>query len=74
MSDSDFEVRRFPLLDTGIGREFGYADDREFAEAIRAKRGELPDDVRAAFGVLEAHVMRQFLFGSDPPVPGPQED
>lgn len=72
MADDDvtLEVHRVPFLDTGLGREAGYANDAELIEAAKAQRAELEamltPDALARFDAMEAEATRRFLFGRSP--------
>lgn len=62
-NDIHIEVRKAPFLDTGIGREAGYANDEEFIAAVEAECARLSPDLRRALEVFEAEVERRFLLG-----------
>lgn len=67
MTDEDFNytVRSVPMLDTGIGREAGYANDKEFIEAVEAERALLPDAVRQMLEEFERRETEALLFGTN---------
>lgn len=73
MADDEFrlEVHTFPMLDTGIGRELGYANDAEFMAAAQAERDRvlfvLTPEARARFEAAEREAERRFLFGDGGP-------
>lgn len=54
-----------PMLDTGLGREAGYANDRELLEAGEAQRAALPAEVRELVDEVDARFERRVLFGED---------
>jgi hypothetical protein len=57
------------MIDTGFGRDMGYASDAEMIEALNAERERalsmLTPEARATFEALEREAERQFLLGSD---------
>lgn len=64
---SQMKVVKVPVLDTGLGREAGYADDAAMIEAAKAQRRELeslltPEAV-ARLDAADAEIDRRFLFG-----------
>lgn len=65
MSRPVITVYTVPMIDTGIGREAGYANDDEFRAAIKAEREAMDPKVRAAVEAVEADFMRRVLFGDD---------
>jgi hypothetical protein len=69
MSDDDdikYTVHRFPMLDTGIGREAGYASDAEFIDAIEAERALLSEILRQQIEEFQRRETLAFLFGTNP--------
>lgn len=62
---SDDEIRltthRVPVLDTGIGQEMGYEDDKAFLAAMEEERAQLPAEVRERLEALEAEMQRRVL-------------
>lgn len=50
-----------PALDTGLGREAGYANDDELREAAAAQRAALPPAVRAIADEFDAELDRRIL-------------
>jgi hypothetical protein len=62
-SEPTYEFKTFPMHDTGIGQEMGYANDKEFIEAVEAERAQLPQEAQDAIRQLEAEMTRSFLFG-----------
>jgi hypothetical protein len=43
---SEMKIVKVPMLDTGIGREAGYANDRELIDAYEAQRAALSNAER----------------------------
>lgn len=41
MGEPELTVHAVPVLDTGLGREAGYANDAELIEAAQAQRAEI---------------------------------
>jgi hypothetical protein len=65
--DPKFVVHTFPMLDTGIGREMGYEDDKAFIAAAEAERAKLDPAVRAALDQADRDLERAFLYGTPRP-------
>lgn len=67
MDKVELMVRRVPVLDTGIGKALGYANDKEFMAAAEAERAEvmklLSVDERARLERAEAELERRVLWG-----------
>lgn len=61
----EFKVVSVPLLDTGIGKSQGYADDQEFMAAMDAERAALPAEQRKLMDELDAKIDARML-GSHP--------
>lgn len=57
------EVRSVPFLDTGLGREAGYASDREFIEAWEAELAKMSPAERAFFEEDMRRLTRKFVLG-----------
>ena len=68
--DVEITTRTFPPLDTGIGREAGYASDVDLIEAAEAQRQAIramvAPDVWARVEAAEAEMQRRFFFGDLP--------
>lgn len=72
-------VHKVPMLDTGLGREAGYANDAEMITAAEAQRAEIEKllipDALARLDAAEETATQAFLFGTahetahDPPEP-----
>lgn len=62
-SEPKLTVRRVPILDTGIGREAGFANDAEMIEAGRKQRAELEElltpEALARLDAAEDEAMRR---------------
>lgn len=60
-------VKRVPVLDTGIGRALGYADDKAFMEAAEREREQairsLTTEGRALLEQAEAELERRVIWG-----------
>lgn len=67
--DYEIEIRKVPMLDTGIGREMGFDSDADFLEHAHVEREKalelLTSAERARFEEAEAEAERRFLFGSE---------
>lgn len=61
MDDYKIEVHTFPMLDTGIGQEAGFANDAELMAAAAAERAALPLEVREAMDEIDREVERRML-------------
>lgn len=63
-------VRSVPVLDTGIGREMGYANDAEFIDVAEAERAEimamLSPEARERLERAERESTQRLLFGDEP--------
>jgi hypothetical protein len=57
------KVHSFPVLDTGIGIEAGYASDRDLLEAAAKERAEKSPADRAILDECDRLIDRAFLFG-----------
>jgi hypothetical protein len=65
--EPEYRIVKMPVLDTGIGRAMGYANDTEFIAAAEAERDAalsmLTPETRQRFEDAEAEADRWFLFG-----------
>lgn len=59
----NYGVERFPMHDTGLGRDVGYESDAAMVEAVRAERAAMPDGPGACIEDFEREMAREFLFG-----------
>lgn len=63
----EFNVRRVPVLDTGIGQALGYVSDRDFIEQTTAEaeriKAEMTPEMRAAVEAAEAELVRGVIHG-----------
>lgn len=64
---AEFDVRTVPVLDTGIGRALGYADDKAFMQAATEERERamaiLSVEERARLEAAERELERRVIFG-----------
>jgi hypothetical protein len=67
--EPEIRIVKVPVLDTGIGRARGYANDQELIAATEAERervlGMLTPEARKRIEDAEAEAERRFLFGPD---------
>lgn len=61
---SELQVQRFPALDTGLGREAGYADDRELIEEYWRQVDALDDYTRALVIEADRRIVLAFVEGT----------
>jgi hypothetical protein len=61
--ESTIIVHKVKALDTGIGREAGYANDEELLKAAQAEREAMHPAIRALLDEADARVIRAVLFG-----------
>jgi hypothetical protein len=62
MSDEiEFTVHSFPVLDSGIGIEAGYASDAEMLEAAEAERALMSPAMRELADKMDAEAERWIL-------------
>jgi hypothetical protein len=65
--DYQIEIHKVPMLDTGIGRQFGYESDAALIEASKAERATWPAEMREAVEQYEAEFMHRVMFRSAAP-------
>lgn len=61
MTEPEIRVVRIPMLDTGLGREAGFANDAELVEHAKREREALSPAVRELVDELDAELERRVL-------------
>lgn len=65
LEELELHVAAVPVLDTGLGREAGFANDAELIAAAAAERAAMTPAVRAVVEELEDDLTRRVLYGGE---------